>query len=101
MTTGQVLRASRISLALTALLAVVGAATTAAHRLDEYLQAARIDLQRDAVLIEMVLTPGADIAGSVVAALDRDGDARLSRDEQRTYARDVVQQLRLTLDTTS
>ena len=80
------------------LLAVAGGVTTSAHRLDEYLQAARIDLQRDAVLIEMVLTPGAEIADSVVAALDRDSNAQLSRDEQDTYARDVVQLLRLTVD---
>ena len=92
------MRVSRISLALALLLAVAGGATTSAHRLDEYLQAARIDLQRDAVLIEMVLTPGAEIADSVVAALDRDGDAQLSRDEQDSYARDVIQLLRLTVD---
>lgn len=80
------------------LLAVAGSATISAHRLDEYLQAARIDLQRDAIAIEMVLTPGAEIADSVVAALDRDGNGRLSGDEQDSYARDVVQQLRLTVD---
>ena len=44
------------------------------HRLDEYLQAARIDLQRAAVCVTLELTPGAAVAESVIRTIDRDGD---------------------------
>lgn len=90
------MRASKALLALS--LAVAATATISAHRLDEYLQAARIDVKRDGVAIEMVLTPGAEIANSVISALDRDGDAVLSGDEQNAYARSVVEQFRVKVD---
>jgi hypothetical protein len=97
------LPASGRALAWLSLALAVAVATEAlvfAHRLDEYLQAARIDLRTDGVSIELALTPGAEIAASIAATIDRDRDGTTSTDEQRTYARDVAQALRATLDDT-
>jgi hypothetical protein len=64
-------------------------AKPSAHRLDEYLQATRVSLERTQVTLEMDLTPGATVAASVIALVDRDGDGRISPLEARSYA-DVV-----------
>jgi hypothetical protein len=53
-------------------------AESAAHRLDEYLQAARVSLARDRVTLEVDLTPGAAVTPAIVALVDRDGDAVIS-----------------------
>jgi hypothetical protein len=95
------LRASSTSIAGLSLAIVIGAsAGVDAHRLDEYLQAARIDLRADGVAIELALTPGAEIADAIVTTIDRDADGLTSSDEQRAYAREVVEDLRATLDAT-
>ena len=62
MTTVRSSRASRrTALLLLATMAVAFGAGVSAHRLDEFLQAARIAVERDRVQLEMNLTPG--IAG--------------------------------------
>jgi hypothetical protein len=84
--------------ALSAALALAAGDTIFAHRLDEYLQAARIDLQADRVIVDLDLTPGASLAESVVAAIDRDQDGVVSRDELNVYVGGIVRQLELSLD---
>jgi hypothetical protein len=73
-------------------------AESAAHRLDEYLQAARVSLARDRVTLEVDLTPGANIASAIVALLDRDGDDTISPLEAGAYGQEVVTDLVLELD---
>ncbi len=91
MTTERPLRASSALLAGLSLAIAVAAGTgVSAHRLDEYLQAVRIDVHADGVAIDLSLTPGADIAESIVATIDRDHDGMVTVDEQRAYATDVV-----------
>lgn len=68
------------------------------HRLDEYLQAARIDLEPDRIVVELGLTPGAAVAARVVAAIDRDRNRQISDDEARAYGRRVLRDLHVTLD---
>jgi hypothetical protein len=70
----------------------------AAHRLDEYLQAARVSLSTDAVVVELDLTPGVAVAPSVLTAIDADGDARLSPSEQRAYADRLQQDVHVAID---
>lgn len=72
--------------------------SSAAHRLDEYLQAARVSLSRDQIALEVDLTPGANIATVIVALLDRDADRRISPIEAEAYGRAVVRDLILELD---
>jgi hypothetical protein len=86
---------------------LIGAATSialsagvSAHRLDEYLQAARIAIQPDRVHVELDLTPGVAVADRVVQRLDIDGDGALSIGEQQTYARQVLSSIALRVDGT-
>jgi hypothetical protein len=91
--------ASRASLFLTALAAVAVAGTTvSAHRLDEYLQLARVSLTPERVDLELDLTPGVAVAGSVIADVDRDGDGVLSADERRAYVARVLGAIDLQVD---
>jgi hypothetical protein len=77
---------------------VVAGTDVSAHRREDYLQAARIGLEPETVLITLDLTPGIAVAESFMAALDRDGDGVLSPEEQRGYAREVVSGLAVEID---
>jgi len=89
-------RGLRLVAAGAAMLAL--SARPSAHRLDEYLQAARVSLERTQVTLEMDLTPGATVADSIVALIDRDGDTRISPLEARSYAEAVLEDLIVELD---
>jgi hypothetical protein len=92
-------RSSRIfTLALALTMTVVSGAGVSTHRLDEYLQAVRIDLQIDRVSIELDLTPGVAVAEPIIAAIDRDRDRSLTIEEQDLYARAVVNALQIEVD---
>lgn len=85
--------------ALLAVLLLLGLASPAsAHRLDEYLQATTIALQKDRVELRLHLTPGVDVVPKVLASIDSDGDGRLSAAEQHAYAQQVRGNLLLTVD---
>jgi hypothetical protein len=83
-------------LAIVLLLAIP--ANSAAHRLDEYLQAARVSLGRDVITLEVDLTPGSNITPAIVPLLDRNGDNTISPGEAKAYAQVVLADLRLELD---
>jgi len=70
----------------------------AAHRLDEYLHAARLAIDPAGVRLELSLTPGIAVADALVREIDIDGDAVLSQAERRTYAQRVLSGLSLRLD---
>ena len=92
----------RASNGLTVVLALattlVAGTHVSAHRTEDYLQAARIGVEPDSVLITLDLTPGTAVAESFIAALDHDRDGSLSREEQREYAGQVVSALEVALD---
>ena len=69
-----------------------------AHRLDEYLHAARLAIDATGVRLELSLTPGLAVADAVIREIDADGDAMLSQAECRTYAHRVVSGLSLRID---
>jgi hypothetical protein len=71
---------------------------SAAHRLAEYLQAARVSLTRDRITLEIDLTPGASIASGIVTLLDRDADNTISPIEAEAYGQAVLADLLLELD---
>jgi len=89
---------SAISCALTLAIALAGGTGVSAHRLDEYLQAARIALQPDGVTINLDLTPGVAVAEPIIASIDSDRDGSLSQDEQRAYAGQVVRAQTIKVD---
>jgi len=92
---------TRRAAAVAAVLVGVGLARPApigAHRLDEYLQAARIAIDRDRVVVELDLTPGVAVAPSVLAAVDRDRNGAITDAEGEDYARRVIDALVMHLD---
>jgi hydrogenase/urease accessory protein HupE len=75
------------------------AATQAfAHRLDEYLQATTFGMEGDRAAIQMRLTPGVQVLGKVLAAIDANGDGVITAAEQQDYADRVRRDLSLTVD---
>jgi hypothetical protein len=84
-------------------LAILGAwlllpAAGGAHRLDEYLQASRLGIERDRVSVEIDLTPGVAVADKVFAWIDTDRDTRVSAAEADAYARRVLGSITLDVD---
>jgi len=81
---------------MAAVLASGGVAS--AHRLDECLQAARIAIEPRAITLELDLTPGVDVAATILADIDRDRDGTLSPLEQQDYARRVFEEMEIAVD---
>jgi hypothetical protein len=92
------LRASRSGALTLTVMVLAGAASLSAHRLDEYLQAARIGVAPNGVQIELDLTPGTAVATGVIQWIDRNRDGVLSSAEQRDYVDAVLDTLALTMD---
>jgi len=78
-------------------LVAVMAAPLSAHRRDEYLQAARLDMTLTRVTLELDLTPGIAVADSIIGDLDRNRDGALSKSEQDAYAAQVMSAIDLEL----
>jgi hypothetical protein len=74
-----------VALALAAAV-IGGTGAVNAHRRDEFLQAARLDVEPGRVELELDLTPGIAVAAATIEDLDRDGDKVLSDDEKRAFA---------------
>ena len=91
------MRAGRRTLAALALTFAV-AAGASAHRRDEHLQSALIAISPDHVVVDLDITPGADLAEGTIAALDGDGDGALSEAERAAYAASVAGALWLAND---
>ena len=69
-----------------------------AHRLDEYLEATILSVEKDHVQASMRLIPGVAVSSSVITSIDSDGDGILSAAEQSAYAERVLGDLSLTVD---
>jgi hypothetical protein len=69
-----------------------------AHRLDEYLQATTIDVAKERVSVQVILTPGVEVVRSILGVMDADGDGVISDDERRAYTEQVIRELSLTID---
>jgi hypothetical protein len=90
------LRGSSIALALLA--TVVSGTGLSAHRLDEYLQAARLAIEPGRVELQLDLTPGSLVAEEIIGDIDRDRSGTLSDDEQRAYVARVLEAIDLRID---
>lgn len=88
---------NRAAAAAAALILSLGAPAHS-HRLDEFLQAAVISLERNHVQVELRLTPGVAILPVFLAATDRDSDGVISEAEQKAYAARVLREISLTCD---
>jgi len=87
-------RALRLAIAAT----LLAGASVSAHRREDYLQAARIGVEPEGVVITLDLTPGLAVAEDLVAALDRDRDGTLSAAERDRFAAQVEGALHLEID---
>jgi len=69
-----------------------------AHRLDEYLQATIISVEKDRVQAQMTLTPGVAVVPMLIPSIDTDANGVISGTEQQAYAERVLQDLSLAID---
>ena len=69
-----------------------------AHRIDEYLQATIFSVETNRIQASMRLIPGVQVASSVIASIDSDGDGAFSASEERAYAKRVLGDLSITMD---
>jgi hypothetical protein len=69
-----------------------------AHRLDEYLQATTISLEKDRVKGQIRLTPGVAVLPRILAAIDENADGVISAAEQQAYAEKVLGDVALAID---
>jgi hypothetical protein len=90
-------RNNRTAAAALVAIAVCGSGLSA-HRRNEYLQAARLAIDPDRVEIVLDLTAGIAVADTVLAAIDRDGDASISPGEAKAYAATVLKALAVHVD---
>jgi hypothetical protein len=89
----------RLAAAVAAAMSIgLGAVPASAHRLDEYLQAMRVDVRVNGIVVEVDLTPGAAIAPAILAVLDPDPDGAIGSAERDAYIAGVIRSLNLTLD---
>jgi len=71
-----------------------------AHRLDEYLQATILSVEKDHVQVSMRLIPGVAVSSAVIASIDSNGDGVISEAEKWDHARRVLSDLSLSVDGT-
>ena len=83
---------------ITVLAAIATAVPASAHRLDEYLQALRVDVRADGIVVELDLTPGANLAADVLATLDANVDGAIHMAEADAYVASVLRSLELSID---
>lgn len=69
-----------------------------AHRLDEYLQATILSVDKDHVQVSMRLIPGVAVSSVVIASIDSNGDGIISEAEQWAYAARVIGDSSLSFD---
>jgi hypothetical protein len=69
-----------------------------AHRLDEYLQATIISVEKTRLEAELTLTPGVAVFPAVISWIDTDGNGAITEPEQRAYAVRVLRDLSLGID---
>ncbi len=71
-----------------------------AHRLNEYLHATTISINKDSVQLHLHLVAGSDIASKLLSEIDRNNDGFISDTEQQAYTHLIVQNLFLYIDGT-
>ena len=91
-------RNSARGLAVAAMLAVASAIGLGAHRLDEYLQAARLAIEIDRIELQLELTPGVAVVDAILPDLDSDRDGRISVGERSAYVSTVTKAVTLEVD---
>jgi hypothetical protein len=81
-----------------AIVVVLTGSTLDGHEIDEYVQATRVAVSRDRIVVSLDLTPGVAIAPALIEHVDRDRDQHVSPLEAEAYGREVLSALTATLD---
>jgi len=68
------------------------------HRLDEYLQATLVFIERASIRLDINLVPGIALTDDLLAAIDRDQDGLISPAESAAYAATLQRDLTVRLD---
>lgn len=84
--------------AAAAIVLSLGGLVASAHRLDEYLQATIISVEKDHIQASMRLIPGVAVSSAVIASIDSNRDGVISEAEQRAYALRMLSEQSLSLD---
>jgi len=74
------------------------ATPASAHRLDEYLEAALVSIEKGQVYLSLRLIPGVAVSSAVISSIDINEDGLLSKSEQQNYASTVLRDLSLSID---
>ena len=88
----------RIRLAVACAILFFVGTSASAHRLDEYLQATTISVEKDRIQAQIRLAPGVAVLPAVLANIDTDVDGVISNVEQQNYIERVLRDLSLTID---
>lgn len=88
----------KLRLAAAGAILLLAGTPASAHRLDEYLQATTISVEKDRVQAQIRLTSGVAVFPTVLESIDTDADGVISEAEQRAYAQRVLGDLSLTID---
>ena len=88
----------RLKSGLLGWLLLLFATETVGHRLDEYLQAARVSVATNRVDLSLDLTPGVSMVEQLLVVIDKDRDGRLSQAEVSAYAQQVLKDIQVGLD---
>lgn len=88
----------KLQLAAAGAILLLAGTPASAHRLDEYLQATTISVEKDRVQVQLRLAPGVAVFRIVLSSIDTDADGVISEVEQRAYAERVLGDLSLTMD---
>ena len=71
-----------------------------AHSLDQLVQAAYLDLGLKSLELELVMTPGQEIAPELLLLIDQNQDRQLNPSEMRAYANQILNEVSLRVDGT-
>jgi hypothetical protein len=85
-------------IAATVLMLLSADSPAAAHRLDEYLEATIIFVEKDRIQAQIRLAPGVAVLPAVLAGIDTNSDGVVSDTEQTAYAERVLYELSLTVN---
>ncbi len=89
---------NRAVLACTSALLLTVVTPAFAHRVDEYLQATTIAVEKDRVALQLRLAPGIEVFPKVLALIDTDRDGTVAEPELRAYAQRLAAELSLSVD---
>ena len=69
-----------------------------AHRLDDLLQAAFIEITPNEIRLQLSLNPGVEVSDKLIWIIDRDGDRSISSGEEKIFSESLKQRLEVSLD---